>query len=601
MAGVWKANRAEGGEVTLTVAPTLAAEGEAIRDKIEEFRAKGVPYGDQAILARTHLTLARVTGILEQLGVPLLYLGDLFERSEIRDLLSLVALGAETGNVGLVRVAALPEYQVTRDDALGVIRWAAANTIPIYEALGRLAEFDGVSDGGRAGLARLGNQLQGLGNASPWTLLTSWLFERSDYLRPLLLAGDAKAQQKLIAIYHLLKVCGEQAATGDSSRKGFLARIRRIEALNQDTSYRLVASEASDMGAVRVLTIHGSKGLEFGAVHFPALATRYMPSSRQGIRCPPPPSLTQLAMQPGDHDAEEECLFFVGLSRARDFLSLTRAERYTSQNATPSKFLGAIASAVGTTRHQGSGATFSQPVQLMPQAPRDFYPERELSLYIQCPARYRYEIINGLRGGRDESAYIRFHRCVYVTVGWLEQQSAAGRPADAASGLACLAAEWEKRGPIDHAFESYYRTTAEAMVRAMAATIAAEPGQYDRTEWLVRIGARQVAITSDRVVVAPGGVRVQRVRTGRQTKSEPDNAIYALLRRGANAKYPGTPVSIETLYLATGNAVPVPPKNDEKRLQEYADAIAAIESGDFHAAPDVRRCPNCPCYFMCGA
>jgi hypothetical protein len=39
---------------------------------------------------------------------------------------------------------------------------------------------------------------------------------------------------------------------------------------------------------------------------------------------------------------------------------------------------------------------------------RDAYPERELELYTQCPARYRYEVIEGLWGGRDESAYVRF-------------------------------------------------------------------------------------------------------------------------------------------------------------------------------------------------
>ena len=94
--------------------------------------------------------------------------------------------------------------------------------------------------------------------------------------------------------------------------------MRRIEALNEDTVYRAVASEAADMDAVRVMTIHGSKGLEFRAVHLPALATRYMPANRQGIRCPPPPRLAQLAIQPQHHEAEEECLFFVALSRARD-------------------------------------------------------------------------------------------------------------------------------------------------------------------------------------------------------------------------------------------------------------------------------------------
>jgi superfamily I DNA/RNA helicase len=602
VAGNWTANRAEGGEVTLTVAPTLAAEAEGIRDKIEEFRKKGIPYSDQAILARTHLTLARITGILEQLGVPLLYLGDLFERKEIRDLLSLLALDAEFGNVGLVRIAAFPEYQATRDDALTVLRWAQASKIPIFEALNRVSEIEGLSEVGRAGLTRLGGQLQGLDNASPWDLLTSWLFERSNYLGPLLLANDANAQQKLIAIYQLLKVCGEQAALKDSSRRNLLARIRRIEALNQDSSYRAVASEAADMDAVRVTTIHGSKGLEFGAVHFPALATRYMPTSRQGVRCPPPPSLPQLAMQPADHEAEEECLFFVGLSRARDFLSLSRAERYTSQTANASKFLGTISGSVRATRHQGSGATFSSAAPLVPPAARALYSERELSLYMQCPARYRYEVIEGLRGGRDESPYIQFHRCVYVTVGWLEQQREVGQIASVDAGLARLAVEWEKRGPVGHAFESYYRASADGMVKAMATAIAVEKGQYDRNEWIIPVGPRQISITPDRVLITPEGiVRVQRIRTGRKTKSEPESPVYALLRLGAAGRYGGETASIETFYLATGETVPIVPKNDDKRLQEYAAAIAEIEHGDFHPEPDARRCPNCKCYFMCGA
>ena len=72
-----------------------------------------------------------MTGVLEQLGVPLLYLGDLFKRAEIRDLLSLIALDAEYGGVGLVRVAALPDYQVSRDEALEVIRWAQAQRVTI--------------------------------------------------------------------------------------------------------------------------------------------------------------------------------------------------------------------------------------------------------------------------------------------------------------------------------------------------------------------------------------------------------------------------------------------------------------------------------------
>ncbi len=600
MAGKWKSERGDGGEATLTVTPDLTAEAEAIRDKIELYRDRGVPYREQAILGRSHLSLGRITRLLEQLGVPLLHFGDLFERDEIRDLLSLVSIDAEPGGIGLVRVAALPQYHATPDDALTVIRWAITQHLPIFEALKQLHKVEGLSERGREGLAKLGTELDGLQFASPWTLLTTWLLERSEYLLDLCATQDSKAQQKQLAVYHLLKVCAEHPAVGNLSRRHFADKIRRIEALNQDSSYRAVASEATDVDAVRVMTIHASKGLEFRAVHFPTLATRYMPTSRQATRCPPPSAFAHLALQAGHHDAEEECLFFVGLSRARDFLSLTRAQRYTTQNASASKFIPPIANAVRSATQAGTGrialpiATFSPPVV------RDCYDERDLSLYMQCPARYRYEVIDGLRGARDGAAYVKFHRCVYATVRWLEEQNVAGTAVDINTALATLRARWQTSGPIDHPFERYYRRAAENMVVKMVATIASESGQYDRQEWQVPVGARRVAVTPDRVLLLPTDiVHVQRVRTGRETKSELTKPIYPLLMRGARHRYPGKTIRLEILYLSTGKRVPLEPTTDDKSVKEYADAITGIEQGAFLPDPDTRTCPNCPCYFIC--
>ena len=598
--GDWQAVRAGGGHVSVTVAPTVAAEGEAIAATIARLRSNGVPHGDQAILARSHLTLARITAILEQLEVPLLYLGDLFERPEIRDLLSLIGLGAEFGNVGLARVAALPEYQVSKNDALALSRRAQDNRLSVHEALIRCDEVPGLSEAGRAGLRKLGSQLKGLEHAPPLVLLTIWLFERSAYLNPLLKANDAKSQQQLVAIYHLLKVCGEYAAEDSPSRKRFLEHIRRIELLNQDTPYRAVSSEASDMDAVRVMTIHGSKGLEFRAVHFPAIATGYMPSKRQGIRVPAPPSLPHLSMLEDGHDAEEECLFFVGLSRAKDHLSLSRADLYTTRKASESRFLASIGSAVPIVQFRGSGKAYGVTPTLQPPGIRDAYPERDLDVYMQCPARYGYTVIDGLRGGGTESAYLRFHRAVYRTIRWLEDEKQGGRPVDGTSALSRFAAVWATDGPIDHAFEKYYRSAADGMVARMAAVIASETGRYEREEWSVPVGSRRVLITPDRVWIgADGIVRVQRIRTGRQTKSELSKPIYALMRRGAQQRYPGKRISVEIFYLATNESVEVVAKNGDKLIAAYADAIESIETGDFHADRDARRCPNCPCYFTC--
>lgn len=599
----WVPQRGDLGEVSLTIGETLADEAVAIRDKVEELRGKGVRYRDQVVLARSHLTLARITGILEKLNVPLLYLGDVFEREEIRDLLSLVAIDAEFGGIGLVRVAQLPEYAATKEDALGVLQWARENDATVFQALAQSDAIPALSPQGRLGLARLAHQLAGLGpETSPWTLLTTWLFERSAYLQPLLASDDPKSRQKLIAIYQVLKVAGEHSGAGDKSRKRFLERIRRIESLNQDTIYRAVASEATDIDAVRVMTIHGSKGLEFGAVHLPALATRYMPSNRQATRCPPPPGLARLAMAKPDHDAEEECLFFVGLSRARDYLCLSRAERYTQQNASPSRFLQNVGRAVPSQRRSGqTQITADEPV-LTPPPPQERYDERELATYLRCPARYKYEVLDGLRGGRDGSAYLGFHRCVYRTLAWLETERAAGRPANPAAALAQLNVIWQSAGPVGHGFEAYYRTAANDMVSAIATLIESEVGTYVTGEWVVALAGREVTITPDRAVqAADGSVRVQRMRTGRKTKSEPDNRIYALLRRAAEQAFPGRSIQLETYYPSLKEAVPIPARKDAKLLDEYADAIRGIESGAFASTPaDPRQCPNCQCYFICG-
>jgi DNA helicase-2/ATP-dependent DNA helicase PcrA len=601
MGGTWTPTRGVGNPVTVTATPSLSAEGEAIQRRIEQLRTAGIPYGEQAILARSHLTLGRITGILEQLGVPLLYLGDLFERSEVRDLLSLLSVDAELGGLGLLRVAALPDYAVPKPDILALIAWSREQKESYFEALKRADEIEALTPTGRAGLKRLGAELDGLQRASPWVLLSTWLFERSDYLRKLATGNSTIAQQKLIAIYQLLKVCGEYGAMGQTNRKRFLDRIRRIEALNEDTAYRAISSEASDLDAVRVMTIHGSKGLEFRGVHLPVIATGYMPSTRGGGRIEPPPALIRLVMQPDARDAEEECLFFVAMSRARDVLSISHAQKYTEKrNTNPSKFLGFLNGLVAPSTFAGSGRTYTPARELTPFAGKDAYTERELEIYTQCPARYRNEYIDGLRGGRDESAYLRFHRCVYKTVGWLEAERAAGRTKTVAEGLAQLAAVWAEDGPVGHAFEKFHRNNADGMVRRMAEAIALETATYDRRDWSIPVGRRQVLITPDRVLIgADGSVRVQRIRTGKKTKSESGKRIYALLRKGAQQQYPGRRITVEAFYLATGEVMLVLPKSDDKLIAEYAEAITGIERGAFHAVPEARRCPNCPSYFIC--
>ena len=84
------------GEVHYELATTREAEAYGIATTIQNRVATGGTFGNHAILGKTHTVLARIASVLESAGVPCLYFGDFFECPEIRDLLALLSVVAET-------------------------------------------------------------------------------------------------------------------------------------------------------------------------------------------------------------------------------------------------------------------------------------------------------------------------------------------------------------------------------------------------------------------------------------------------------------------------------------------------------------------------
>jgi superfamily I DNA/RNA helicase len=129
------------GRVEFDIASTFEAECEGIARTIQSDVEAGSSFGHHAILARSHTTLARLARHLERSGVPCLYFGDFFERTEIRDLLSLLSLVSERLGVGLFRAAQLPQYAVPGGDILAVFRWRRDQDVAMIAALRRLDEI----------------------------------------------------------------------------------------------------------------------------------------------------------------------------------------------------------------------------------------------------------------------------------------------------------------------------------------------------------------------------------------------------------------------------------------------------------------------------
>ncbi len=604
-----------GGCVRLQTAADDEAERALIAQEIERQHDAGVAYRDQAVLCRTHTTLARVASHLEAAGVPVLYLGNLFERPEVRDLLALVSLAADPHGSGLVRVAAFPEYNIPLTDVRALFARAWERNKPFPGALALAASAEDISPAGKEGIARLARHLDGLCyGPKAWTLLVAYLFDRSAYIRDVLSGDTVADQQRRLAVYQLLQFAHDQSRanreTGVDPKRGFLRYIRRLEALGEERALHQAPEWASGLDAVRLLTVHAAKGLEFRAVYVPALAHTYFPLTERRDPCPPPAGM----LAQGDaeaHEEEEECLFFVALSRARDNLFLSYAARYGKTSRRPSPLLPLIAAhtplptpVMAVDTEDVAPGEPSRPPPL--EGPRPVLAASALHVYMDCPRKFYYEYRLGLGGRREDSAYVQFHQCVYAVVRWIRQERAAGHAVDDGVAEERLAAEWAEHGPCDHAYAAMYHQQACAMVqRAVRDAVVRGRGRVEGSEWEVTLAHGRVTVEPDNVEVIDheGGqtVVVQRLRTGRVSKAERDEPIYGLYHKAASHVYPEATCKVQAYSLSTDDEenIALTDKTVGTRLKKYDVAFVGILHDRFPAQPDARRCPRCPHYYIC--
>jgi len=623
----WEADRpATDGAVQMEIAEHAGAEGEGIAREVERHRRdRNVPYRDQAVLCRSHTNLARIARRLEDAGVPVLYLGDLFERTEVRDLLALLSLACHGDGRGLVRVARFPEYRIPLADVRTLLALAKERATPFPAALRLARHAEGITPDGRARIALLERHVDDLCyGTEAWTMLSRYLFERSDCARLLARDTSLAGRQRRLALYQFLQFAFEQRRSshegrrlerGGDPKRSFLRFVRRLAMIGDDTQLRQVPEWASDVDAVRLLTVHGSKGLEFPVVFVPVLAAGKFPANRQGNLCPPPPEMVGAGRdEKAEHDCEEECLLFVAISRARDVLCLSRALRYGKTRSNASKLLARLDTVLprpsGSTMVTWAATAADDDDEEAPEAgptpsALPVFTAGALDTYLTCPRKYYYEEVLQLTATREDTAYLQMHTCVHRVLRWVVEETGQGRAVAAADAAARLADAWRDGGPREHPYEAIYRAAADDLVARAVHHAARRRGRSSQPDWTLTLPHGRVTLTPDHVeVIEEGGattVVVQRVRTGRPSSSEAAKTIYALYHAAAAVEHPGATPRVEIAYLATEviEAVSARPQTIAARVAQYDEAMAGILRGEFPASPDEYVCPRCAHYFVC--
>lgn len=622
----WQAYRPNGATnpISVAVADDKHAELLGICEEIQQHVQNGLQYEDIAILCRKNDQTAEIATFLTKAGIPVLHLGNFLLRPEIKDLLAVLSLVTDTQSVTWPRIAALLQEPVSIEFAMKLWHETDMKSKPFpvaaTTALTSLSQLQQKEL--REFLAVVGRHV-GQENANTWWVLCEFLFEQGSYLRRLRASGGRERQQALLAIAQLLNI-----ANAHSRRKivgqdqamipAFLNYIRHMTKRNQREVDLPIEIEVN---AVRILTIHKAKGLEFPVIFVPNLAKGRFPARLRDEQ-PTVPSL--LLLRGGevldDELLEEESCLFVAVTRAQDQLVLSRAKSYHRRLGKPVTYEKSVlwrllepsvVAVNSSVRHvswsfpaSGSGLTIGD-------TPGDrHYDQLDLSAistYQRCPRQFYYRYVLGLSVHEERGIYLHFHIVVSRAIDWLLAQATQQQFLDWPQVAAYLETELQENLPQQHAHSEWYHRLAMMQLQNLWNHIHENRRQLTnwRTQVLSQysIGNIGIQFVIAEVFEDAEKCNVTIFRTGKRRKSHLTHPLPVLSRQALQTQT-YKPIHVYLHYLSTNEVVEVPTSVDAKVLRELHETVEDIRRGYFSPSPKgggrpEQNCSNCRYLFLC--
>ncbi|OLB98673.1 MAG: hypothetical protein AUH30_07090 [Candidatus Rokubacteria bacterium 13_1_40CM_68_15] len=317
---------------------TGTQEADAVAETIREKVAAGIwKPDDVAILVRGNGDADQFLRSLNVKGVPWTFSGNsgLYDRPEIRLLIAFLrALVHTDESVSLHYLASSDLYEVPIVDLTRCSTYADRRHVHLFDVLRRTAELselrDQIGEAGHATIRHLVGDLERymeLGREMPTGELLYQFIKDSGWLMRLYREETARdvAEAKNITKFFDRVQSAARTLRYDNVREF----VKHLDALIDAGEDPAVAEADVETPAVRVLTVHKAKGLEFPVVFLVNLAQEKFPSRRRRDALDLPVEMMKAALPTGDyHQQEERRLFYVGMTRARRELYLTSASDY---------------------------------------------------------------------------------------------------------------------------------------------------------------------------------------------------------------------------------------------------------------------------------
>ena len=554
----------------------------------------GVAFRDQVILASTHETCGAAADSLNAAGVPALHLGDIFQRPEVKDLLALLQLFIDRSGSGLIRVARLPGLELPPADVEKLLRWCKANRpAPLSWVT---APPSGLSGKGISALGQWARAFVDLDSSdSPWEVGCQLLLDRTGILRAHLAGSSILDITRRIALWQFIYYL--RVPDGSHTYQtigGFITRLRRRLRIGDDRELRVPPPEADSLDAVAVMTIHGSKGLEFEAVHLVDIDAKHFRMGTDSDLVPQSLLQPSAPIENFEEQSEASNKLYVALSRAREHLVL-----YETKAMYNAECVAAITGAAHLLERVRGSATLPKPqVVSTTGSAAVTLASFELSGFLSyrvCPRRYYYDFIKELSpaAGLHPTALVEsaVMRELFVSYG----QEPGEPPAEVEKVLASLGHDFNDSVPHLRAYADQLR----GFGRKWLGTKRAAMGKpFD-----IKCAGVPLHLTPHRTTKSQSGlvVKLEFVRIKPSGKWSRQHKVLKWVLKYLAEAYPRHSFQGSIFDLSTGTEESVSPYGrlpDDFFLVSIARALAA---GKFEAKPSSWECPKCRHFLYCPA
>nr|WP_165777302.1 UvrD-helicase domain-containing protein [Bifidobacterium primatium] len=305
----------DGSKIIGYAADNAQQEGAWIATEIARLAGEeGYRYSDIALMYRANAQSRSLEEALINAGIPYQLVGGtkFYERREVKDAMAyLQAIANPDDDVNLRRILNVPKRGLGARAEAVLTMFAADHRTSAWSALEALDSIEGVPTRTANLLGQFRDLMTGLRafarqNDGKPSEIVAEVLEKTGLLAELKKSTDPQDMTRVDNLSQLQSVAAEyEQNTPDATLNGFLETTALVADSDQ------LPDEGEDTGAVTLMTLHTAKGLEYPVVFLTGMEQGTFPHSR--------------AMENESELEEERRLAYVGITRARQILYVTRA------------------------------------------------------------------------------------------------------------------------------------------------------------------------------------------------------------------------------------------------------------------------------------